>query len=295
MPWKKEEDGSLALGANGNPIWLDASGNERAIDEGTFKAHAAANREAAERRERIAELEAERDATAKAWEGLDPEEARKGAAELKRLKAAQKKAGEGGGDDAAARAAQLEEELDAERARAQTAKAEHEKAAKELDGLRASVRRSTLASILARSKYFAIQNGQDAPLSYLTPDAALPIIGDYLDVADHDQVVGLYPKGHPDAGKKIRNRDGEIARGDEIMEALFESVDLLKPLLREVSTRGSGSGAGNGSGTSTATTSGKRWHQMTFDERAAFAQKHGAEAAKQKLQTDAAHRQEAQA
>ena len=59
MPWKRDENDGLAVGENGDPIWIDEEGNERAVD---YQAMSAAlsrtNRESADRKSRLREVEA---------------------------------------------------------------------------------------------------------------------------------------------------------------------------------------------------------------------------------------------
>jgi len=67
--WKKDENGALVVGADGNPIYVQTDGAEKAVD---FSAIARLNNEARINRERAERAEA----AYKPFEGLDPEKAR---------------------------------------------------------------------------------------------------------------------------------------------------------------------------------------------------------------------------
>lgn len=68
--WKKNEDGSLATDDNGDPIYVNSQGVESGMSVGTISR---LNHEAKSHRERAEAAEA----TAKTFEGIDPEAARK--------------------------------------------------------------------------------------------------------------------------------------------------------------------------------------------------------------------------
>lgn len=68
MPWKKNDTGAFDVDQNGNPIFVLEGGEERSVDYSAMSASLAkANREAAERKEKIRSLEAQ----AKAFEGIE--------------------------------------------------------------------------------------------------------------------------------------------------------------------------------------------------------------------------------
>ena len=68
MPWKTDESGNFVKDDSGNPVFVMDGGEERNVDfPAMYASLSSANRESAERKERLREMEKQ----VKAWEGID--------------------------------------------------------------------------------------------------------------------------------------------------------------------------------------------------------------------------------
>ncbi len=175
MPWKVDQSGNLAKQDN-NPVFIDAEGKEASIDldeinRGWAEKLGVVNRESANRRTQIKELQARVEAIG----DLDLEEAKealKTVANYKDKDLIQAK------DAEAAKAAILR-------------KAEEEKAgmAADLDKAFQTIRKLGVSNAFAHSRFFAEK-------TTLTPDAAEAIFGGHYQVED-GQVIAHDDKGSP--------------------------------------------------------------------------------------------------
>lgn len=214
--WKIDENGHVVL-KDGNPVYLDSNGNEMTVGADTISqrnAEAKANRERAEAAE----------SKLKAYEGLDPEKARKALDDISKID--QKKLIDAGEVDKVRNEilAQSKEQLDA-------LKAENEK-------LQGKTNDMIRTNALRNSKF--IQERIAVPFEMFAKS-----FGDHFKV-EGDKVVPYGADGRPMNSKR---RIGENADIDEAVEILVENSPWKEQILKAPDESGSGNN-GNGGGRS---------------------------------------------
>lgn len=213
--WKQDEAGNVVL-KDGNPVYVNAEGQESTVDVGTISR---LNAEAKTHRE--ARQKAEKDL--KAFEGIDPQAAREAISTVGKLK--DKELVDGG------EAQRLRDEITTQyTGQINTLTSERDEARNNLNGLR-------LDAAFGASKWI----GENIAIP---GDLFRRSFADRFKVDENGNVVGLDKDGNVLASRK---KMGEYADFDEAVEIVVGQYDHRDQILKAPANGGTG-GGGNGGG-----------------------------------------------
>jgi hypothetical protein len=209
MPWKTDDNGALVL-TDGNPTWVWTDGKETSYNpETTQKKVTELNSENSQ-----LSLEAKKAKEAMAaFEGLDPDKARKALDTVANLDA--KKLVDAG--EVEKLKAQLAEDANAKLS-------EKDKRIEELSG---TLNAEMIGGRFSRSKYVTEKLAIPA-------DIAQRFFGDHFRIED-GKVVAYHPNGNPVTS---REKIGEPAEFDEALEALIDAYPNKDQILKSTDTPG---------------------------------------------------------
>ena len=242
MPWKKNGE-ALAVDGSGNPIWIDdADASKETAVAGTVLA--TVQRANAEARQHRLDKEAA-ETKLKAFEGLDPTDARKAIETTKNIDAGKLiEAGKVDELKATLLADANKRIADAEKAR---------------DEAMTTAKNDKLAAAFASSGFIRDK-------LTLTPDLIQTMFGNRFDVRD-GKVVAIDGAGNPITSQK---NFGELASFDEAIGAIIDGHPSKANLLKGANNSGTG-GDGNGGGDgSKRTVTRAQEAAMNPTEKAAF-------------------------
>jgi hypothetical protein len=212
--WKTDADGKLVADANGNPIYIDANGQEMVTEAGTIarlNAEAKTHREAKEAAEN----------KLKAFNGLDPDKAREAIETVGKID--QKKLIDAG-------------EVDKVR---ETIKAEYSAQLNEAQ--------KTIGERDARINDMTIQ-GVFSNSEFIRDQVAMP--RDFFEAAmrPNFKVEDGKPVAYDRAGNRLmsKKRVGEYADPDEALQLLVEMHPQKDTILKAPDAQGTGNGGGGG-------------------------------------------------
>lgn len=230
MPWKRDDQGQLALDDNGDPIRIDSNGNEASVKDDGIDSLQRAVSESIQRKEKIQDLEKQ----LKNYEGIDdPQKAK----------------------DALEKVQNLENKdlIDAGKAEEmkQQIKDQYENKISEKDQA-LSERDQQIHNLVVSNAFASSQVVNEKTI--LPPDVAEAYFGKHFKV-ENGQAVAYDQNGNPIYSK---DKPGEPASFDEALDHLVENHPQRDRLLKG-SPGGSGSGPGGGSG------GGKKISRSQFD------------------------------
>jgi len=243
MPWKMKKVGDvdvLDTGSDGNPVWIDTAGAEKAVAGETVSR---LNAEAKQHRERAEAAEAK----LREYGDIDPPTARDLAAKRKDIEAG--KLIESG----------KLEQVKAELTREYQVKIEAE--TKRADTAEANLKKTTIAAAFGQSPFIREKMA-------LAPDLVQALFERSFDVRD-GKLVALDANGNPmiGTGKNM----GENMGFDEAMEAFVNSRPDKGSLLRGNNQNGSGvNGQGAGDGKKRTVTRSEEAKMSPADRQAFF-------------------------
>ena len=252
MPYKLDDDGSLALHDDGRPVWINPlTKKESPFDPDAMHAKTIdLGRESKTYREAKETLDGTVAALVAA--GVDVENPTEVAAafkELKKLKAKVPNAQDGGDPEEVSQLREQLHELE-EKLTAVSVKAKAD--AESLETESGKVRKLTVSEAFQRSRYFTRwtdENGEPRdPLTILPPEVAEAYFGGYFEPGEGAEILGFYQPGG-DKATLIYSRaegDSKPAAFDESIERLLERMPNKNDLLPANNPRGSNSSESGG-------------------------------------------------
>jgi hypothetical protein len=240
MKVKINEEGTVLLGESSMPIWVMEDGSEIEYDvpnlvqdlNKTKGFLTTAQGESAGRRKEIETLKEQ----VAAWEGIDPEEAKKALTTIKNFDESKYVAAGEVEKIKAATAQTYEERLEKQRKELQEAISERDS---KLTQKEQAIRRMMVKSIFDQSKFLA-----DATV--LPPDMAFEYFGKHFEVLTNEEndlrVVAKYN------GDEIfsKARPGELATPEEALQQLIDRYPFKDNILKGSGSSGSGASGGSG-------------------------------------------------
>lgn len=237
MPWKKNGD-ALAIGSDGNPVWIDTAGQESAVSGDTITR---LNGEAANhRKDKEAAL-----AKLAAFGDLTPEAAKEAVEKLKTVDLSKMVDAGKLEEVRAALTKEFQSKLEAKDA--------------ELRTMNETVKADKLAAAFATSKFVT---GKLA----LAPDLVQNLFGNHFDVRD-GKVVALDANKTPITSSK---NFGEVADFEEAIECIVTQHPSKDSLMVGVKGGGTGGNGNGGGGGIKRTVTRAEEAKMTHEQRRAF-------------------------
>jgi hypothetical protein len=240
MPWKKNDDGTLALDSDGFPIRIDSEGNESSVKDDGIDYLQRTVAESISRKNKLKELEQQLEK----YQGIDdPDKAREALQTVQNLE--DKKLIDAGKAEEMKR--QIREQYESKMAEKD----------QELSKRDQQIHRLVVSNAFAKSK---VINDQ----TILPPDVAEAYFGRYFKVENGQAIA------YDSAGNVIysKERPGEPANFDEALQAIISQHPQKDRILKAAP---GGSGASSGSGTPAGrTVSRQQFEAMGHGERMAF-------------------------
>jgi hypothetical protein len=240
MPWKKNDDGMLALDSDGFPIRIDSEGNESSVKDDGIDYLQRTVAESISRKNKLKELEQQLEK----YQGIDdPDKAREALQTVQNLE--DKKLIDAGKAEEMKR--QIQQHYESKMAEKD----------KELSKRDEQIHRLVVSNAFANSR---VINDQ----TILPPDVAEAYFGRHFKVEDGKAIA------YDHAGNPIYSREkpGEPAPFDEALQAIISQHPQKDRILKAAP---GGSGASSGSGTPAGrTVSRQQFEAMGHGERMAF-------------------------